>query len=85
MNSLYSIYPSKIERRIGITTLLVMKEIILYSIAAVSSLVVLGYSIHMFVGGLVSPVTERYLIAGACAIGLVIIALMYWDVARRRR
>ena len=43
-----------------------MKELIVYSIAAVSSLFVLGYTVHMFVGGLVSNTTENWLIAGAC-------------------
>lgn len=62
-----------------------MKEIILYSIAAVSSLFVLGYSVHMFVGGLVRPETEQWLIAIACLLGAAAIAYMAYDVARRRR
>jgi len=62
-----------------------VKELILYLIAAVSSLIVLGYSVHMFVTGLVSMETERWLIAGACALGSVVIVLMAWDVVRRRR
>jgi hypothetical protein len=61
-----------------------MKELIIYSIAAVSSLFVLGYSVHMFVGGLVSKTTENWLIAGACLIGALVVAFMYWDVFRRR-
>jgi membrane protein YqaA with SNARE-associated domain len=61
-----------------------MKELILYLIAAVSSLVVLGYSVHMFVTGLVSAETERWLIIGACAVGSVVIGFMAWDVVRRR-
>ncbi|MBK9131712.1 MAG: hypothetical protein IPM20_08795 [Gammaproteobacteria bacterium] len=61
-----------------------MKEIILYLIAAVSSLTILGYSVHMFVTGLVSPETERWLIIGACAVGVVAIGFMAWDVMRRR-
>lgn len=62
-----------------------MKEVVLYLIAAVSSLIILGYSVHMFVTGLVSPETERWLIIGACAAGVVVIGLMAWDVIRRRR
>lgn len=62
-----------------------MKEVILYLIAAVSSLVILGYSVHMFVTGLVSAETERWLILGACAVGVAVIGLMAWDVVRRRR
>lgn len=62
-----------------------MREIIIYSIAAIAALIVLGYSVHMFVGGLVEPETERMLIVGACLIGGVAIGLMAWDVMRRRK
>jgi len=61
-----------------------MKELIIYSIAAISSLFVLGYSVHMFVGGLVSEETETWLIAATCLVGVAVIAYMYWDVIRRR-
>lgn len=62
-----------------------MKEVILYAIAGISSLFILGYAVHMFVGGLVSPEVERWLIIGACLIGAFVIALMAWDVIQRRR
>ncbi len=61
-----------------------MKELILYLLAAISSLIILGYSVHMFVAGLVSPETERLLIIGACLAGVLVIGLMAWDVIRRR-
>ncbi len=61
-----------------------MKEIFFYSIAALSSLFVLGYTVHMFVGGLVSRETEVLLITLTCLTGAVIIGLMAWDVIRRR-
>jgi len=61
-----------------------MKEFIIYTIAAISSLIVLGYSVHMFVGGLVSEDTETWLISAACTIGFAVISFMYWDVMRRR-
>lgn len=62
-----------------------MKEILLYAIAAISSVVVLGYSVHMFVGGIVKPETETRLIAIACAIGVAVISVMARDIIRRRR
>jgi hypothetical protein len=62
-----------------------VKELVLYLIAAVSSLIILGYSVHMFVTGLVAAQTERWLIIGACAVGVAVIGLMAWDVLRRRR
>jgi hypothetical protein len=62
-----------------------VKELILYLIAAVSSLTLMGYSVHMFVSGLVTVQTERWLIIGACAVGAAVIGFMIWDVLRRRR
>ncbi len=61
------------------------KEVLLYLVAALGALYVLGYSVHMLVGGLVAPRTERLLIAGVVGAGVVAVALMAWDVARRRR
>jgi Mn2+/Fe2+ NRAMP family transporter len=62
-----------------------MKEIVLYAIAAISSVVVLGYTVHMFVGGLVKPETETRLIIIACILGALVVGAMAWDVIRRRR
>lgn len=62
-----------------------MKEILLYTIAAISSVVVLGYTVHMFVGGIVKPETETRLIVIACLVGVAIIGAMAWDIIRRRR
>jgi len=62
-----------------------MKEIILLGTAAVSSIFILGYSIHMLIGGLVSPTTEQWIIAGACLTGVVALGFMGWDIIRQRR
>ena len=62
-----------------------MKEIIIYSIVALSSLTMLAYTVHMFVGGLVSEETEHALMAGVVVIGAIAIGLMAWDVIKRRR
>jgi len=62
-----------------------MKEIALYTIAAISSVVVLGYTVHMFVGGLVKPETETRLIIIACIIGALVVSVLAWDVIRRRK
>lgn len=62
-----------------------MKELALYLLAAVSSLIILGYSVHMFVTGLVSAETEQWLVIGACVAGVTVIGFMAWDVLRRRR
>lgn len=62
-----------------------MKEIILLTMAAVSSIFILGYSIHMLIGGLVSPTTEQWIIAVACVIGVAAVTFMGWDIIRQRR
>lgn len=62
-----------------------MREIAIYTIAAAAGLAILGYSIHMFVGGLVSWRSEKIIIAAAVLVGAVAIALMARDVVRTRR
>ncbi len=62
-----------------------MKEVIFYLVVAIAALFVLGYSVHMFVGGLVSENTEWLLITIACLIGLAVMGFMTWDVLKRRK
>ena len=62
-----------------------MKEIIIYTIAAIAGLTVFGYSIHMFIGGLVSPETEIAAIIIGCIVAAVTMALMAWDIIRQRK
>lgn len=62
-----------------------MREIVLYIIAALSSIAILGYTVHMFVGGLVTADAEQKLIIGACAIGGAVVAVLAWDVVKKRR
>lgn len=61
-----------------------MKEALIYSIVALSSLTVLGYTVHMFIGGLVEPETEKTAIIVAVIVGAIVIGLMAWDVIKRR-
>jgi len=62
-----------------------MKEAVLYILAGMASLFILGYSIHIFLGGIVSPGAERIAIAVAVIIGAAAMSIMTWDVLRRRR
>jgi hypothetical protein len=62
-----------------------MKEIILLALVAISSIFILGYSLHMLIGGLVSPGTEQWIITVACVVGAIIVAFMGWDIVRQRR
>jgi hypothetical protein len=61
-----------------------MKEIFVYLIAAVAGLTILGYSVHMLIGGLVSRATEYAVIALAVLIGIAVLGYLAWDVIRRR-
>jgi len=62
-----------------------MKEIIILALVAVSSIFILGYSLHMLIGGLVSTETEQLIITAACVVGTIIVAFMGWDIVRQRR
>ena len=62
-----------------------MKEIIVYLIAAVAGLTILGYSVHMLIGGLVSRATEYTVIAVTVLIGAGVLGFLAWDVVVRRR
>jgi len=62
-----------------------MKEIIIYGIATIAAITIFGYSVHMFIGGIVSPEAERLAIIAACSIAAVVIGLMIWDITKRRR
>jgi len=62
-----------------------IKEIILYAIVGITSIFVLGYSVHMLIGDMVSHATERWVIAIACVIGVLAITFMAWDIVRHRK
>jgi hypothetical protein len=62
-----------------------VKEIFIYSTAAIAGLTVFGYSIHMFIGGLVSPETEALIITAGCIIAGIVMSFMTWDIVKRRR
>ena len=62
-----------------------MKEAIILILVAFSAVFLLGYSIHMLIGGLVSQETETWIIAIACVAGIAIISFMAWDILRQRR
>ena len=62
-----------------------MKNVIIFILVSISSLTVLGYSVHMFIGGLVSPETETTAIIIAVAIGVLILTFLGYDIVKHRR
>ncbi len=62
-----------------------MKEILVYGISGAASLFIFGYSVHMFVGGLVSETTEAMLIAAVVLIGAAVLGFIAWDTIKRKR
>lgn len=62
-----------------------MKEIIIYGIAATSSLILLAYTVHMFIGGLVSERTETIAMIVVTGIGAVGIGILAWKAVKIRR
>jgi hypothetical protein len=61
-----------------------MRPVLMFAIGASASLFILGYAVHMFIGGLVSRPTEFTIIGAAVLIGASAIGWMTWDVLRRR-
>lgn len=62
-----------------------IKEIIIFSLVSISSIFILGYSVHMFIGGLVSEETETIVITIACILGALVVAYMAWDIINIRK
>lgn len=62
-----------------------LRELAIYLVVTMSSLFLTAYTVHMLVGGLVSPDTEYSLMGGACLLVGGVIGFMAWDVYRRRR
>jgi hypothetical protein len=62
-----------------------LREILVYCIVGISSLLVMGYAVHMLVGGIVSEETELLLIALICLADLAAISYMVWDVVQHRK
>jgi hypothetical protein len=63
----------------------IIQEAAVYLVVAISSLFIMGFVMHMLVGGLVSPDTEEMLIILICLVDLIAISLMARDVIRRRK
>jgi len=62
-----------------------MKELLIYSISACASLFILGYVVHIFIGGLVDPLTEAIAIGAAVFTSMSVMAWMIRDVLKSRR
>jgi len=62
-----------------------MREIIIYCISGCASLFILGYTVHIFIGGLVEEQTEIIAIVAAVCGGALIIAWMVRDILKSRR
>jgi len=61
-----------------------MKEIIIYGISGCASLFILGYSVHIMVGALVSERTELIAIVLVVLTGMAAMGWMVRDVIRQR-
>ncbi len=62
-----------------------MKEVIIYGLVAFSSLTMLAFTVHMFLGGLVDERTETLTMVAVTLIGAIVMAFLVWDVLRRRK
>jgi len=61
-----------------------MKEAIIYLIVAISSLILMAYTVHMFVGGLVEEETQDMITIIVLGVATIVMAFLGWDIVRRR-
>ncbi len=61
-----------------------MKETIIYLVVAISSLLLMAYTVHMFVGGLVDEETEDMITLIVLGVSATVMAVLGWDIVRRR-
>lgn len=61
------------------------KEALIYIAVSVSSLFMMSYVVHMFIGGMVSTHTEHAIMAAVAGIWALVIGAMAWDIVRCRR
>jgi len=62
-----------------------MKELIIYLLVATSTTVLMAYSVHMVLGGLVEESTEHRVMAVVVMLTVIAIGFMFWDVIKKRR
>ena len=63
-----------------------IKEILIYAIVGISSLLVMTFFVvPAFVDGVVSPETEKRIQVAVAGSLVLLFALAAWDIARRRR
>jgi hypothetical protein len=62
-----------------------IKEALVYIAVAISSLFMITFVVHMFIGGLVTSGTEHSVMAVVFAVWAGLIGAMAWDIVRRRR
>ena len=61
------------------------KEALIYIAISISSLFMISYVVHMFIGGMVSAGTEHSIQAAVTVVWAVGLGAMAWDIIRRRR
>jgi hypothetical protein len=61
-----------------------MREIFVYLAIAIGSLSMMGYAVHMLIGGLVSIEVEYFLITVTCVIISGVMGYMVRDIIQRR-
>ena len=62
-----------------------MREISIYLISGLASLFILGFSVHILIGGMVDKETEAFVIGAVVLADLGVIGWMARDVLRTRR
>jgi len=62
-----------------------MRELLIYGISACASLFILSYTVHIFIGGLVSERTEIIAIIVTLSIAIACMSWMARDIIKSRQ
>jgi len=61
-----------------------MRELLVYGVSGLAAVFIFGYSVHMFVGGLVSARTEIMLIIAVVLLAALGIGYLLWNALSNR-
>jgi len=60
------------------------REMIIYLLVAGSSILLISFTVHMFIGGIVSEETETNITLGVMAVWTAGLIGLGWDIKRKR-
>ena len=60
------------------------REMAIYLLVAASSVLLISFTVHMFIGGVVDEQTETNITLGVMGVWTLVLAGLGWDIKRKR-